>query len=95
MAGIIDGLASVLGWFLDIYRWVVIIAVLVQLVNADPSNQLVAFFRAVTEPLFVWIRRRLPFVIVGGFDLSPLVVFAIIIFLQRAVVDNLYRLGTR
>jgi YggT family protein len=93
MGGIIDGIAAVLGMALDFYRWIVIIAVLLQLVNADPGNALVGFFRAATEPAFVAIRRRLPFVIVGGFDLSPLVVLAIIIFLQHAVVGNLYRLA--
>ena len=93
MAGIIGGVAAVLGMILQMYRWIVIIAVLLQLVNADPYNGLVAFFRAATEPVFVAIRRRMPFVIMGGFDLSPLVVLAIIIFLEHALVGNLYRLA--
>jgi YggT family protein len=93
VAEIIRGLAEVLGWLLELYKYVVIIAVLLQLVNADPGNQLVRFFSAATEPLFVRIRRRMPFVIVGGLDLSPLVVVGIIIFLEHAVVANLYLLA--
>lgn len=93
MAGILDGLAAVLGMALQFYKYVVFIAVLLSLVNADPMNGLVAFFRSATEPVFVGIRRRLPFVIVGGLDLSPLVVIAVIVFLEHAVVGNLYRLA--
>ena len=93
MQEVIRGLAEVLGWAMELYKYVVIIAVLMQLVNADPANQLVHFFSAATEPLFVRIRRRMPFVIVGGLDLSPMVVIAIIIFLEHAVVANLYRLA--
>jgi YggT family protein len=93
VAGIVNGLAAVLSMILQLYRWIVIIAVLLQLVNADPYNRLVQFFRAATEPAFVTIRRRMPFVIVGGFDLSPLVVLAIITFLEYALVGNLYRLA--
>jgi YggT family protein len=91
MQGIIGGLAAVLGLLLQLYSYVVIIAVLLHLVNADPFNPLVRFFSAATEPLFAWIRRRLPFVVVGGLDLSPLVVYAVIVFLQQALVGNLVR----
>jgi YggT family protein len=78
---------------LQLYRWIVAIAVILQWVGADPGNSIVAFFRAVTEPAFVMVRRRLPFVIVGGFDFSPIIVFAIILFLEQALVGNLYRLA--
>jgi YggT family protein len=93
VAGIIGGIAAVLEMVLQAYRWIVIIAVLLQLFEANPANALVGFIRAATEPAFVSIRRRLPFVIVGGFDLSPLVVLAIVVFLESAVVGNLYRLA--
>jgi len=93
VAGIISGVAEVLAMLLQLYKYTVVIAVLLNLVNADPYNGVVAFFRSATEPVFVRIRRRLPFVVVGGLDLSPLVVFAIILFLENAVVGNLYRLA--
>lgn len=93
MVEVMNGLAEVLGLLLQLYSYVVIIAVLLHLVNADEGNPVVHFFRAATEPIFIRIRRSMPFVIVGGLDLSPLVVYAIIVFLQHAVVGNLYRLA--
>jgi YggT family protein len=93
MQGIMGGLAAVLGMMLQLYSYVVLAAVIVSLVNADPHNFVVAFIRRLTEPLFSLIRRRLPFVLLGGLDLSPLVVYAILVFLQHALVGNLQRMA--
>jgi YggT family protein len=91
VSGILGGLAAVLGLFFQLYRYCIVIAVLLHLVNADAFNPIVSFFRQITEPVFLWVRRRLPFVLIGGLDLSPLVVYCIIIFLERALVGNLVR----
>jgi YggT family protein len=70
-----------------LYSLVIIGSVLVSWVNADPRNPIVRFLRAATEPVFRWVRRVLPFVVIGGLDLSPLVVLlglqAAQIFLER------------
>ncbi len=46
----------------------------------SPYNPFARVIYAVTEPVLAPVRRALP--PVGGLDLSPLVVFAIIWFLQ-------------
>lgn len=63
-----------IGQVVRLYSLVVIGAVIVSWVNADPRNPLVRFLRAATEPVFRWVRRLIPFVVIGGFDLSPVVV---------------------
>lgn len=84
----LSALAAVLNMILDFYWWVVVIAALLSWVNPDPYNPIVQFFRKVTEPVLYPIRRAM-----GGFglgiDLSPLVVLAIIYFLQIFVVASL------
>ena len=82
-------IALVLGHLLTIYWWIVLIAVLLTWVNPDPYNPIVRFLRNVTEPVFYQIRRRLPFVVVGGLDLSPLVVVLAISVLRIVVVGSL------
>ncbi len=89
MQGILNGLAEVLHLAINGYMLAVLVAVVMNVVGADSFNSIVRFFRAITEPLFQWIRRRLPFVVVGEFDLSPLLVLAAGIFLEQAVVGNL------
>jgi YggT family protein len=95
MSEVLRGVADVLQIILQSYKFVVIVAVLLQLVNADPYNAVVAFFRQITEPCFLWIRRKMPFVVVGAVDLSPLVVIIAIVFLEHALVGNLYRWAAR
>ncbi len=88
------GFARVLGLALNLYSWVILIAVVLTWVNADPYNGIVQFFRRVTEPAFAWIRRHLPSVF-GGLDLSPIYLYLIIIFLQYAVVQSLMEAAFR
>lgn len=94
LGNFIDGIAAVLDLALTAYWWVIVAGAVLSWVNPDPYNPIVRFINNVTEPVFYQIRRRLP-VIFGGMDLSPLVVLAIILFLQRFVVNNLFQLAHR
>lgn len=87
--------AVVLDQLLTLYLWLVVISALLTWVNPDPRNPIVRFLHAVTEPLFYEVRRRLPFVLVGGFDLSPLVVIFAILFVKAFVVRSLYDFALR
>lgn len=76
---------------LTVYMWAVIISALLSWVNPDPYNPIVRFLRNATEPVFDRVRRWLPFVMLGGFDLSPIVVIAAVqilsALLDRLVID--------
>ena len=88
-------IAVVLGHLLTLYWWIVLIAVLLTWVNPDPYNPIVRFLRNVTEPVFYRVRRWMPFVVVGGLDLSPIVVMIAITVLQIVVVDSLREFAFR
>jgi len=94
LANIIIGFGQLLHLLLNLYMWVVIIAALLSWVNPDPYNPIVRFLYSATEPVFLWFRRRLPLSI-GGFDLSPIVVIAIIVFLDTAIARSLIETGMR
>jgi YggT family protein len=78
-----------------LYSIVVFVAVLIQWVNPDPFNPIVQFLRSVTEPVFGWIRRRLPFVTVGMLDLSPMVLLLGLWFVRMFLVSSLLDLAAR
>jgi len=80
-------------WLLTLYTWVVIAAVLITWVNPDPWNPIVRFLRRLTEPVFARIRRWLPFVVIGGLDLSPLVLLIAIQFADRVITKALWQLA--
>src|SRR5204863_426703 len=73
--------------------WLIIIGAVLSWVSPDPRNPIVRFIYGVTEPVLYQVRRRLPFVIVGGLDLSPIVVILAIMFAQTVIVQSLRRLA--
>jgi YggT family protein len=79
----------VLDQLLSFYSMVLFVAILITWVNPDPRNPIVRFLYSVTEPVLYQIRRRLPFVVAGGIDFSPLVVFLGIQVIRIMVVDSL------
>jgi len=57
-----------------LYIWIIIIASFLSFVRPDPSNPIVQLLTRLTEPVFAFIRKKLPFVVMGGIDLSPLII---------------------
>lgn len=83
--------ATLLNFVLGAYIWVVIARAVITWVNADPYNPIVRFLRQVTDPLLVKIRRVVP--VMGGLDLSPMILILIIIFLQSFLVPTLQQMA--
>ena len=59
--------------FIQIYIWIIIISAILSLLQVNPRQPAVEIIRRLTEPVFGFVRQKLPFVVVGGMDLSPLV----------------------
>ncbi|HKY09904.1 MAG TPA: YggT family protein [Candidatus Binatia bacterium] len=92
IANLLIAIANVLDYVLWAYMWILIGRVIVSWVNADYHNPIVRFLYGATEPVLVPLRRRLP-LFAGSFDLSPIVAWLAIIFLQRFLVRSLYELA--
>src|SRR5262245_14401082 len=91
-ANLLIAIAQILDILLWVYFWILIGRVVVSWVRADPGNPIVRFLYAATEPILERVRERLP-VTAGGLDLSPVVVWLVVIFLQRFLVRSLYDLA--
>jgi len=91
---LLDALATVIAYVLQIYSWIVIARVVISWVNADPYNPIVRAIYSMTEPVLYRIRRAIP-VFAGGIDFSPIVVFIGIMFLQIFLVQTLRQLAFR
>jgi YggT family protein len=84
---------------LDIYKWIVIASVIVSWLTTfnviNPYNNfvrsLLRILYTLTEPVFRPIRKIIP--PMGGLDLSPIIVFVIIWFLQYSIQWASYRYG--
>jgi YggT family protein len=93
VANLLLGVAQVLDYLLWGYMWIIIGRVIISWVDADPYNPIVRFVYSATDPVLDRVRRVLP-VFAGGFDLSPIVVWIVVIFLRRFLVQSLYDLAS-
>ena len=95
LGNLCQAIAMIFEKVLWLYSIVIMIAVLISWVSPDPFNPIVQFLRSVTEPVFAWIRRRVPFAMVGMIDLSPIIALLTIQLLQMVVIRSLFELGYR
>jgi len=92
MSNFINALAYIVSILLTIMYWLILIRALISWVNPDPFNPIVQFLVRVTEPVLEPIRRLLPQLPI---DISPIIAFFIIVFLQKFLVNSLYDLAIR
>jgi len=95
LGNIIAGIAWVIDAALTFYFFIIIASAILSWVNPDPYNPIVRFLRGVTEPAYFYVRRYIPFVYIGGFDLSPIILIFAIQFCKFAVVKNLELLAIK
>ena len=82
MNALIYAIAQLLHTAINIYIWIIIIAALLSFIRPDPHNQIVQIIYRLTEPAFEFVRRKLPFVVFSGIDLSPIVILLLLQFLD-------------
>ncbi len=83
MSALIYAIVQTLHTVMNLYIWIVIISALLSFVRPDPHNPIVQILSRLTEPVYDFIRRKMPFVVFSGIDLSPLV-----IILGLQLLDN-------
>ena len=88
LSTLLTSLAQVVDVALELYMWVVIARAVISWVNPDPYNPIVRFLCQLTDPVLYRLNRMVP-MIVGGIDLSPIVLIFIIQFLRSFLVRTL------
>ena len=87
LANLLHGVGLILGsliWFVNI---LIIAAVVMSWVSADPRNPLVQFVRSTTEPLFYRARKYIP--PMGMIDISPIVILLSLQLINSFIVESM------
>jgi YggT family protein len=87
VSNLLLALARLIDLLLTAYFIIIIARAVISWVSPDPFNPIVRFLYRATEPVLRPIRRRLP--MMGGLDLSPMVVILAIYFLKWFLVESL------
>jgi YggT family protein len=75
---------TILDALLLIYTFIIIAHAILSWINPDPRNPLVRILANLTEPLAERIRPYIP--LVGGLDLTPLVLVVAIFFIRSGIL---------
>lgn len=76
-------------WILNLYKWILVVRVLISWVDPNPYNPIVRALSDLTDPVLNRARRIIP-PIGGTIDISPILVFFVISLIQRAVAVGFY-----
>ena len=90
---LITAVARILDLAINIYIFIVIARALISWVSPDPYNPIVRFLHSATDPALYRLRRLLPFLQVGSFDLSPIALLLILSVGQQVVFGFLMQLA--
>jgi len=74
MSALIFAIVQLLHSVINLYIWVIIIAAVLSFVQLDPRNPIVEILNRLTQPAFNFVRQKMPFVVLSGIDLSPIVI---------------------
>ena len=92
LSNFITAVAKVLSIILTFYMYLIVIRAVLSWFSPDPYNPIYQILIRITEPVLGYIRRIMPFR-TGTVDLSPIVAFLAIIFLQTFLVQSLYQIA--
>lgn len=59
---------------IQIYIIIIVIRSIISWAGNIPSNNLIFFLRRITDPVFRMVHRYIPFTIIGGIDISPIII---------------------
>ncbi len=93
MGVILIAIARILDLAFNIYIFILVARALISWVNPDPYNPIVRFLHSATDPILYRMRRLLPFLQVGAFDLSPIALLFLLSVVQQMVVSFLFQLA--
>ena len=91
LSNFILAVAKLVNFIFDAYIIIIFARAVISWVNADPYNPIVRFLIQATDPLLSRIRRYIP--MLGGLDISPIVLILVILFLQNLLVPTLQQIA--
>ena len=91
LGNILIAVATILDSLLSAVVFLILVRCVLSWVNADPYNTVVRIIMQITNPIFAAFSRwRL---VIGGIDLTPVVVILAISFIRIALIQSLGEYG--
>jgi YggT family protein len=89
LANLMMALGRIIHFVLMLYIWVLVFRAILSWIHAPSLYQIKIILYHLTEPVLRPVRRFVPPYKFGGIDLSPIVVFIILLFIDSFLVKSL------
>lgn len=84
-ANILRTFANLFHLLIQLYILVIIVRSFISWMGDIPPNPLITILCRLTDPLFRFVHRRLPFLIVGGIDITPMIIVIALYFIDHLI----------
>jgi len=74
---------------ITLYIWIIIASAIFSFLQVDPRQPVVEVLERMTQPVFTFIRQKMPYVVVSGIDLSPLVLIVGLQFIDNILISGI------
>lgn len=95
LANLIIAFAKILDVVLVALWWLILARAVISWVSPDPFNPIVQFLYKLTEPILQPVRKLLAPSFRFGIDVSPIIVFLVILFLRYFLIATLFELAQK
>ncbi|MCP5050432.1 MAG: YggT family protein [bacterium] len=89
LSNILKALIELIHMLLTIYMLIIIVRSVMSWMGNVPPNAFTYLLRRLTDPVFRWVHRHLPFTIIGGIDISPLFILMGLYFIDNVLMGIL------
>lgn len=86
-ADILRTFAYLLHLLIQFYILIIIARSFISWMGDIPRNPVVTILFRLTDPLFRFVHRRLPFLIVGGIDITPMIIIIALYFIDHLLTN--------
>lgn len=88
-ANFINAIAGILHFILMLYIWILVFRAILSWVRVPSLYQVQVLLYRFTEPVLAPVRKYFPPYKFGGIDISPIIVFVLLIFVDTFLVKSL------
>jgi YggT family protein len=88
-ANFLNAVASILHVILMIYMWILVIRAVLSWIHVPSLYQVKVILFHLTEPVLAPLRRLVPPYKFGGLDITPILAFILILFIDSFLVKSL------
>jgi YggT family protein len=85
----LHGLVQVIDIAIHVYIFIILIRAVISWMGNIPTNNFIILLRRLTDPVFRFVHRHLPFTIIGGIDISPIIIVMALYLINAVVISTL------